>query len=138
MSMRLVMMTSDDPPRVFPLHPPRTVIGRSSRCDIRIALPSVADRQCELVVRDGVVRVRGLATRGGILHNGQPVSEADLAPDDVLTVGPVAFTLEAGVAEPSPEPITDAPPMIKTRPTGLLDAGAPGRVTDPAEPGAAP
>ena len=103
MSIWLVMRTADGVERPFPLEKPRTVIGRDTRCDVRIALPAVDDRHCELIHDGQNLKLNDLGSTTGTFHNGTRVKQAVVAPRDTLTVGPVTFEVreqrEASVAE---------------------------------------
>ncbi len=93
MKLCLAMATADGGERIFPLSERRTVLGSDTRCDLRVSMPSVMTRHCEIVTENGVTRVLDLGTAGGTLRNGEPVREAVLAPNDTLTVGPVTFVV---------------------------------------------
>ncbi len=103
MSIWLVMRTADGGERPFPLEKPRTVIGRDTRCDVRIALPAVDDRHCELIHDGQNLKLNDLGSTTGTFHNGTRVKQAVVAPRDTLTVGPVTFEVreqrEASVSE---------------------------------------
>ena len=99
MTIWLVMRTSDGGERPFRLEKVRTIVGRETRCDVRIAVPAVADRHCELIVDGEQVTIRDLGSASGTLHNGSPVEQAVLAHDDTVTVGPVTFVVRV---EPGP------------------------------------
>lgn len=87
----LIMRTAAGDERAFRLKQ-RTIIGREFHSDVRIPLPKVAPRHCDLTIEDGQVRLRDLgASPDGTLHNGRPVREAVLEDADRLTVGPVTF-----------------------------------------------
>lgn len=88
----------------------RMTIGRETRCHVRIAVPSVANRHCELVVDDdGVLRLADLGSDRGTYHNGARVREAVLNHADTLTVGPVTF--EVRIDEPASGADTSARAM---------------------------
>jgi pSer/pThr/pTyr-binding forkhead associated (FHA) protein len=93
MVMCLAMATADGGERLFRLSRERMIVGRDTRCDLRVAIPSVAERHCEIVVEEANVRVIDLGSDGGTLRNGEPVQEAVLRPDDELTIGPVTFVV---------------------------------------------
>lgn len=84
------MRTADGDERRFPVRD-RAVIGRDSRCHVRIALPTVCERHCELQVIDGELRLNDLESHSGTFHNGRRVRTAVLVDADMLTVGPVTF-----------------------------------------------
>jgi pSer/pThr/pTyr-binding forkhead associated (FHA) protein len=101
MSIWLVMTTADGGERTFPLQSKRTVIGKESRCDVRVAIPSVDDRHCEILFDGSELRLQDLGSRSGTLHNGSRVNRAVLSHDDMLTIGPVTFRIRVqGAAAP--------------------------------------
>ncbi len=91
MSIWLVMRTADGVERPFPLEKPRTVIGRDTHCDVRIALPAVDGRHCELIHDGQILTLNDLGSTTGTFHNGIRVEQAVVAPRDTVTVGPVTF-----------------------------------------------
>jgi predicted component of type VI protein secretion system len=96
MRFSLVMKLSDGTERKFPLRDSRTVIGRETRCDVRIALPTVANRHCEIHFDSGELKLTDLGSPGGTLLNGNPVTNgAVLGPSDQVTIGPVTFRVES-------------------------------------------
>jgi pSer/pThr/pTyr-binding forkhead associated (FHA) protein len=91
MGIWLVMQTADGIERSFPVCKPRTIIGREVLCDVRVAMPAVSARHCELVLEEGRLRMNDLDSARGTFHNGESVREALLVHEDRLTVGPVTF-----------------------------------------------
>lgn len=101
MGLWLAMGTADGTERVFAIDKPRLVIGRISRCDVRIPLPSVADRHCEIVICQGRLKVRDLGSTLGTYVNGERVHEINLRKRDHISLGPVTFTLCNGKDVPA-------------------------------------
>lgn len=93
MSIWLVMQASDGRERSFALNKPRMVIGRETTCDVRVPVPSVSQRHCQITFDDGELKLVDLNSDRGTYHNGQRVQEAVLSPEDKLTVGPVTFVV---------------------------------------------
>ena len=91
MSIWLVMKTADGGERPFLLLKERTVIGRATRSDLRVPIPSVSSTHCEIILRGNEARLLDLGSEGGTLHNGQLTKEAVLRDSDHVTVGPVTF-----------------------------------------------
>ena len=91
MEVTLVIKTKDGHERVFPVQADRTVIGRETRCDLRVPLPTVADRHCELVLADGVIELKDLGSELGTFHKGDRVDRVVLGHADRFRVGPVEF-----------------------------------------------
>jgi pSer/pThr/pTyr-binding forkhead associated (FHA) protein len=86
MGIHLVITTTDGLERAFPVMSPRTVIGRETRCDLRVPLPTVAEHHCEI-------------SDSGTFHNGDRVERAVLSHADRLTVGPVTFEVRIAAIE---------------------------------------
>lgn len=80
--------TSD---RVFALREGRTTIGRDGRCDVRIPLPRISPQHCEIVLENRRATLFSRDEDLGTLLNGKVISEAPLAHDDEVSVGPVTF-----------------------------------------------
>ncbi|MCP3906051.1 MAG: FHA domain-containing protein [Planctomycetes bacterium] len=86
----LVMKTAAGE-RPFPISKDRTVIGQEAASDVRVPLPAVAPRHCEIVATADGLHLRDLGSDAGTLHNGHPVDQADLSDHDQVTIGPVTF-----------------------------------------------
>ena len=110
--MCLAMVTADGSERLFPLERQRVVVGRDIGCDLRVPLPSVAERHCEIVQDGTVLTVKDLGSDGGTVHNGSPVKQAILALNDTLTIGPVTFVVRA--QERSPGAVAELKPSAPT------------------------
>jgi len=95
MAMWLAMLTADGRERRFDLDRARLVLGRDSRCDLRVAVPTVSLRHCEITVDGASVILRDLGSGTGTFHNGARIEQADLAAEDSVTIGPVTFVLRA-------------------------------------------
>ena len=93
MSKCLAMAITDGGERRFPLSGSRTVLGRDSRCDLRVALPSVAAQHCEIKMDGDTLTIKDLGSLTGTFHNGNKVEFATLSTNDRLTVGPVTFVI---------------------------------------------
>lgn len=89
----LIMKSSDGTERRFPVRESPTVIGRASRCHIRIAIPSVADQHCQIVLDGSRLHLKDLDSDAGTFVNGQRVRDATLAEADQVRVGPVTFEI---------------------------------------------
>ena len=106
------------------------VIGREGKCDVPIKDPLVSRRHCEIVVRDGSVRIRDLESSNSTFVNGDSVRESSLAPGDEITVGNAILILTkvGGNWEPK-SPV----PTGTHSPTGSMRFGEPIYTTRKAE-----
>ena len=111
MTVNLVVFTEDGSRRDVPLKPGSHVVGRTSEAGVRIPLPSVSRRHCELTVDGPNLRVRDLGSSNGTFQNYKQITEATLAPGDVLGIGGVLLTVQIDGLPPQvekPEPPLDA------------------------------
>jgi pSer/pThr/pTyr-binding forkhead associated (FHA) protein len=100
MGIWLVMTTSDGDERPFRVQSARTtIIGRETRCDVRIAIPSVSDRHCELRLDGEELHLCDLDSAGGTYHNGERIRRAKLSHADRVTVGPITFEVRMDTSE---------------------------------------
>jgi hypothetical protein len=94
MEVTLVMYKADGARRDFPLCKARVLIGRDNACELRVPLPSVSRKHCELKVASGSVKLRDLGSSNGTFINGNKVkAETPLSPGDRIQVGAVIFTV---------------------------------------------
>jgi pSer/pThr/pTyr-binding forkhead associated (FHA) protein len=93
MSIWLVMQTSDGSERSFAVRKPCIVIGRETTCDVRVPIPSVSQKHCQIVHDGHELKLVDLRSDRGTYHNGNRVEHAVLAHEDKLTVGPVTFVV---------------------------------------------
>lgn len=93
MTIWLAMTTADGDERSFPITKQRTVIGRDTRCDLRIAVPTVAEQHCEILLDGEIAEVHDLDSGTGTFRNGERVDRAILDVNDRLTIGPATFVL---------------------------------------------
>jgi pSer/pThr/pTyr-binding forkhead associated (FHA) protein len=91
MSIWLVMQASDGRERSFEVAKSRMVIGRETTCDVRVPIPSVSQKHCQIVLDGSEIKLVDLHSDQGTFHNGNRVQEAVLSADDTLTIGPVTF-----------------------------------------------
>jgi hypothetical protein len=73
--------------KTFVIDRPRTVIGRSSRCDFVVEDPNVSRRHAELQRRGGDWYVVDLESTNGVSVNGKRVANTRLAPGDEIALG---------------------------------------------------
>jgi pSer/pThr/pTyr-binding forkhead associated (FHA) protein len=95
MGLTLIMTTASGDERSFAVPMGTTVIGRDSRCDLRIALPTVSKQHCAITFNEGAARIEHLAEDLQTLVNGESIAATPLAPADIVQIGPVIFRVES-------------------------------------------
>lgn len=124
MSVNLVVFTEDGSQRVLPLKDGLHIVGRTADAGVRIPLPSVSRRHCELLVESSDLRVRDLGSSNGTFQNYKQVTEATLAPGDVLGIGGVLLTVQIdGIPSHIEKP---EPPLDDTGGSMASLTGSPG------------
>ena len=86
-----------DPP--IPITKDVTVIGRREFCDVQINHPSLSKRHAVVVMTDGLLVIRDLATTNGTKVKGQRIRWAALLPDDRVTLGAYKVRIYLGSDE---------------------------------------
>ena len=109
MDINLVMFKGDGTRRDFPVVKPRTVIGRTNSCDLRIPVPDVSRKHCELVLEDDELVLRDLESSNGTFCNDKRVQEIELEPGDNVMVGPVKFVVQI---DGEPAEVTTVPTVL--------------------------
>lgn len=95
----------------YPLIKARTVIGRGSDADITIDDTGTSRKHIEVLWDGKRAQVRDLGSTNGSQLNGQPVKQAVLEPDSVITIGRtrIIFRVLAQASAPEPgAPVDDA------------------------------
>jgi predicted component of type VI protein secretion system len=117
MDANLVLLSKNGSQKVFALPKPVMVLGRRHDCDLRIPLPIVSRRHCQLTANAQTMKLRDLGSRTGtFLNNKQVEPEKDIAvkPGDYIRIGPLTFVCQidgkpAKIALPPKKPATQAP-----------------------------
>ena len=93
---RLIIKSESRPARSIDLAPGVVRLGRNPTNDFCLDDATVSSRHCEIIVRDGTVRIRDLGSTNGVNVNGRRVEHAVLKPGDELTLGlsRLSFDLE--------------------------------------------
>lgn len=107
MDFWLVMKTTDGLDRPFQIAKSRTVIGRETRCDVRIPVSAVSKRHCEIRLSNDELCLTDLNSDSGTFHNGDRVENAKLSHDDTLTIGPVTFVIRVLSDSKSDVPVVE-------------------------------
>jgi len=117
MNANLVLLKKNGSHKAFSLSSV-TVIGRRSDCDLRIPLPMVSRRHCELSLNKNAVELRDLESTGGTFVNGKRVDgQTAVKAGDYLRIGPLTFVCQIdGKPEKIVPPKKAAPPAAKAKP----------------------
>ncbi len=67
------------------------IIGRGKGSALRLPLSLVSRQHCEIFGQNGKIMVRDLGSLNGTVVDGERVSEAELGPEQLLTVGSLTF-----------------------------------------------
>ena len=94
MNVNLCLLKKDGTRKLLPLPSTVTTIGRRRDCDMRIPLPSVSRRHCELYMENGRLMVRDLGSRNGTFLNGGRVDETAINAGDALQIGELSFVVQ--------------------------------------------
>lgn len=93
--LTLVVHVPDGSDRRFELTQWRTVIGRSSKSDLKIISKQISKIHAVIEINDGIPFVRDLGSRNGVEVNGQPIARAwKLSPGDKIVLGDVEITID--------------------------------------------
>lgn len=134
MNANLVLLNKNGSHKTFALSDPVTVLGRRHDCDLRIPLPMVSRRHCQLSVNGALMKLRDLGSQAGTLVNGKPVeAEKDIPvkAGDYIGIGPLTFVcqIDGQPAKIVPPPKKAAPKaaQAKPRPQKKAPAKTPGK-----------
>ena len=110
MALRLI---SPDGTQSFDLKEGVTLtVGRAPTCDIPVFDPTISRRHAEVVAEGNTLRVKDLGSSNGTFVNGTKIDAGNVAVDDLVAFGKVAFrlmTYEAPKVD-RPAPAAAAPP----------------------------
>ncbi len=121
MNASLMLLKKNGAYKAFPLPNDVTVIGRRHDCDLRVPLPTVSRRHCQLSLNDGEVELRDLDSTGGTFVNEKRVDgEMSVKAGDYIRIGPLTFVCQVnGKPEKITPPKKTAPPAAKAQPKPL-------------------
>lgn len=142
MSVTLVMVKADGSAKDVPLERDQTLVGRDEHARLRIPVPQVSRRHCQITVAGSTVSVADLGSSNGTFVNGKRIRQTQtLAPGDLITIGPVVFVVRV---DGKPEQI-DAKDSYAAGTIGVEDdddddddlmaTPPPARAAAPAKPG---
>lgn len=112
MDVNLYIFRADGSSKTIPIKPGRYVIGRHDDATLRIPLPTVSRKHCELVHDGSSLRVRDLGSSNGTYRNEERIEETELEAGDVLGVGEfrMSVQIDGEPAEVKPPPQAPTPP----------------------------
>ena len=93
MQASLVMVKADGTSKEVPVDRDVFTIGREATNRLRIPLASVSRHHCELTKDDGELLITDKGSSNGTFVNGKRVKETELAPGDLVSIGPVVFVV---------------------------------------------
>jgi pSer/pThr/pTyr-binding forkhead associated (FHA) protein len=125
MEVQLVMFTEAGERREFDLKRTVSIIGRAGDCDFQIPLPMISRRHCQITRKSDRVLVKDLGSSNGSYINNKRVLQAEVHGGDILTVGPVVFTI---LIDGKPTDIKAIPSIVKpaAEPSGRPGGGGRG------------
>jgi predicted component of type VI protein secretion system len=138
MEANLVLLKKGGVHKVIPLPGNVTVVGRRHGCDLRIPLPTVSRKHCEISQNGEALKIRDLKSTWGTFVNNKKVNgDTPVKAGDYLRIGPLTFVCQIdGLPEqivppkaPSPPPQAKAPPATPSVPDDLA-AGLEDSFTD--------
>jgi serine/threonine protein kinase len=95
MHARLLVVSGPDLGQTFSVKEGEPlVIGRADTAHVRLSDPCVSRTHCRLEMAQGRVRVTDTGSRSGTLVNGQPITQCELQPGDVLRLAYTELRLE--------------------------------------------
>ncbi|MBP7050510.1 MAG: FHA domain-containing protein [Phycisphaerae bacterium] len=118
MNANLVLLSDNGSYKTFALSKPVTVLGRRHDCNLRIPLPVVSRRHCQLTQNSDSIKLRDLGSRGGTFINGKKVDaekDVPIKPGDYLRIGPLTFVCQI---DGQPAKITPPAKAKKSAPHG--------------------
>ena len=68
-----------------------SVVGRNKECDIVLRHALVSRRHCEISATDNVLKVRDLGSLNGTFVGRERITEREVQPGELLTIGTVTF-----------------------------------------------
>jgi len=120
MEANLVLLKKNGSQKTVALPSSVAVVGRRHDCDLRISLPTISRRHCEISRNGEALKIRDLDSAWGTFVNGQRVNgETPIKAGDYIRLGPLTFVCQIGG---KPEKI--APPKEPSPPAKPKKAAA--------------
>jgi len=139
MDINLVLLKKNGVHKTFPLASTTTVLGRRHDCDLRIPLPNVSRRHCQLMQNGDSVELQDLNSKLGTFINGKRVErQVSLKAGDYIGIGPLIFVYQmdgqpekiAWPKKAAPQPSKPKKPAAKPADDELEDSFADLDVSD--------
>ncbi len=132
MNADLVLLRKGGAHKSFALGETVTVLGRRHGCDLRIPLPTVSRRHCEIERNGETLKIRDLDSSGGTFVNDKRIQgESPVKAGDYIRIGPLIFVCRIdGQPEKIAPPKKAVPakakkaPQEEPAPAGLDDSFA--------------
>jgi len=125
MDVKLVVFKPNGDRKDITLPKGEVLIGRQKDAQLRLPLPSVSRRHAEIVHTDDSVTIRDLGSSNGTYCNDEKLdAEHTLRAGDVVSVGPIRFTVQIdglpasiqAAAPPPPPDLSETPPAPSASP----------------------
>jgi predicted component of type VI protein secretion system len=120
MNVRLVVASPNSTTKQIRLGP-KTLVGRSAECNLRIASGLVSRRHCLIKVEDDVVFVRDLGSSNGTKVNGEavePNTEVVACAGSAISIGPLKFIVQFAAPKERSDEDTEWLPRLPPEQTG--------------------
>jgi pSer/pThr/pTyr-binding forkhead associated (FHA) protein len=131
MNADLVLLRKGGAHKTFSLRNAVTVLGRRHDCDLRIPLPTISRRHCEIQQNGEALKIRDLDSTCGTFVNEKRVNgDSPVKAGDYIRIGPLTFVCQIdGKPEkivppkktPPAQPKKTPPAPAKSKPAGGLD-----------------
>ncbi|MBL0927284.1 MAG: FHA domain-containing protein [Phycisphaerales bacterium] len=92
--VKLVIFRPDGTRKDITLKPGRYVVGRNQDANLRIPLPSVSRKHCEISYSAGKLEAKDLGSSNGTYCNHARITTVSLKAGDVLGIGPCLMTVQ--------------------------------------------
>ena len=126
MDVRLIVANTSSASKQIRLGP-KTLIGRSPDCNLRIASGQVSRRHCFIKIDDAGVSIRDLGSANGTRLNGEAVStRADVVvpAGSTLIVGPLKFIVQFAAPKNKDDEDTEWLPRLPAEQASPPESGA--------------
>lgn len=130
MNANLVLLNKNGSYKAFALPKPVIVLGRRHDCDLRIPLPMVSRKHCQLTLNRDTMKLRDLGSTGGTFVNGKqvdPETDIPVKPGDYIGIGPLTFVcqIDGKPAKITPPEKKSGSKPAKAKPKPQKTAAAP-------------